>query len=226
MNFFAQVWTIAGKDLRSELRTKDSINAAFAFAIVVLILFSFAVDVAPERILEISGGLLWMVFAFSGALIFNRSFARDLANDCLDALIASPVSGAALYLGKALASFVLVLVIELLCFVIFGILYNISWARQFPWLLLVTVLATWAMAAVGTMFSALTVNLSLREIMLPMLVYPMLIPALMAAMLLTTQLVSGAPIGEENWIWVRVLVSFDIIFTSLALALVETVLVS
>lgn len=226
MLFFRQAWTIAAKDLRSELRTKESLNAALAFAVTILLLFSFAIDVEPERIREISGGLLWMVFAFAGALIFNRAFARDLANDCLDALLASPIPGAALFLGKCFASFLLVLTIELLCYPIFGILYSISWSQHFWMLVWVTVLATWAMAVIGTMFSTLTVNLSLREIMLPLLVYPMLIPALMSAMILTTQLVSGSPISNDNQIWLRVLGAFDIIFTALALLLVETVLVS
>lgn len=223
--FLRQAWTIAAKDLRSEFRTKESLNAAFAFAITILLLFSFAVDVDPDRIKEISGGLLWMVFAFAGALIFNRAFARDLANDCLDALLASPVPGAALFLGKTIASFTLVLAIEMLCYPVFGLLYNISWAQHFWTLTGVTVLATWAMSVIGTMFSTLCVNLSLREIMLPLLVYPVLIPALMGAMLLTTQLISGSPITADNQIWLRVLAAFDIIFTSLALLLVETVLV-
>ena len=225
MLFLRQAWTIAAKDLRSELRTKESLNAAFAFAVTILLLFSFAVDVDPDRIKEISGGLLWMVFAFAGALIFNRAFARDLANDCLDALLASPIPGAALFLGKTIASFTLVLAIEMLCYPVFGLLYNISWANHFWTLAGVTVLATWAMAVIGTMFSTLCVNLSLREIMLPLLVYPVLIPALMGAMLLTTQLISGQPISSDNQIWLRVLAAFDIIFTSLALLLVETVLV-
>lgn len=224
--FLSQAWVIAAKDLRAEFRTKETLNAALAFAVTILLLFSFAVDVDPERIREMSGGLLWMVFAFAGALLFNRAFARDLANDCLDALIASPVSGAALLLGKAFSSFVLVLLIELLCYPIFGLLYNVEWARQLPLLIGVTALATWAMAIIGAMFSALTVNLTLREIMLPLLVYPVLIPALMAAMLLTTHLIAeGTPIPSDLTIWIRVLIAFDIIFTALALTLVETVLV-
>jgi heme exporter protein B len=224
--FLRQAWIIAAKDLRAEFRTKETLNASLAFAVTILLLFSFAVDVDPERIQEICGGLLWMVFAFAGALLFNRAFSRDLANDCLDALIASPVPTAALLLGKAVSSFVLVFLIELLCYPVFGLLYNINWTRQLPLLLAVTALATWAMAIIGAMFSALTVNLSLREIMLPLLVYPVLIPALMAAMLLTTHLIGqGTPIPNELLIWVRVLAAFDIIFTALSLSLVEYVLV-
>src|SRR5512145_969618 len=104
MLFIRQTLTIAAKDLRSELRTKEALNASLSFALVILLLFSFAFDPTSDLTREISGGLLWLVFAFAGALILNRSFARELSNDCLHALIASPVPGAALYLGKCLAN--------------------------------------------------------------------------------------------------------------------------
>jgi heme exporter protein B len=224
LSFFELALTIAAKDLRSELRTKEALNAAVAFAIVVLVLFSFAIDRVSGEIREMSGGLLWLVFAFAGALILNRSFARELPNDCLDALLASPLSGASLFLGKALASFVLLLIVELVSLLAFGILYNLDWTRQPGLLAAVLLLGTWGMTVIGTVFSALTVNLRLRELMLPMLVYPMMIPALMAAMRLTTLLIAAEPVSNDDWIWFRLLIGFDIIFTSLALGLVEIVL--
>ncbi len=224
MRFLRQSLTVAAKDLRAELRTKEAMNASLSFALVILLLFSFAFDPTSDQTSEISGGLLWLVFAFAGALILNRSFSRELPNDCLDALIASPVSGAALFLGKALANTVLLLAIELVSLPVFGIFYDVRWTGQFWSLMLVIVLATWGITVVGTMFSALTVNLRLRELMLPMLVYPMIVPALMAAMQLTTTLLAGSPMADDL-IWLRLLVGFDIIFTVLALTMVETVLV-
>ncbi len=224
MRFFHQAMTVAMKDLRSEFRTKESLNASVSFALVILVLFSFAMDPTSDQMREMSGGLLWLVFAFAGALVLNRSFARELSNDCLDALVSSPVSGAALLIGKAVANFLLLLVVEAVCLPAFGILYDLNWSRQ-PWMLIaVLLLATWGMTIIGTMFSALTVNLRLRELMLPTLVYPMMIPALMAAMRLTTILIGGDTLAPGDWIWLRLLVGFDIIFTSLALALVEVVL--
>src|SRR6476646_11083628 len=130
MRVVRQVLTITAKDLRAELRTKEAINASLAFALVILIMFSFAFDPQEETTREISGGLLWIVFAFAGTLILNRSFARELPNDCLDALISAPISGAALFMGKALASFVLVLAVELVSLPVFGIFYNVKWAQQ------------------------------------------------------------------------------------------------
>src|SRR3954452_11822201 len=100
---------IARKDLAVELRTKESINAAGAFAIVILLLFSFAFDPGSEEVREIGGGLPWLGFAFAGALVFNRSFARELPNDCLDTLLASPLSAASLLVGKAVANFIMLL---------------------------------------------------------------------------------------------------------------------
>ncbi len=187
MGFWRQTLTILQKDLRAEMRSKEAINASFSFALVILLLFSFAFDPTADTTREISGGLLWIVFAFAGAMILNRSFARELPNDCLDALIASPIPGSALFLGKALANVLLLLAVEAVCFPVYGLFYNVRWAQRFWPLLLVVALGTWGIAVIGTVFSALTVNLRLREVMLPLLVYPMMIPCLMAAMKLTNQ---------------------------------------
>ena len=225
MNYVRSVVTIALKDLRSEIRSKEGINASLAFAMVVLLLLSFAFDPSAEQAREFSGGLLWLVYAFAGTLILNRSFARELGNDCLDALLASPVPSAALFLGKSAANWAILVCLNVACLPVFGVFYNINWTVQFPELLLVIALATWALTIIGTMFSALTVNLRLRELMLPILVYPMMIPALLGAIQLTTDLLSGKPISADNMLWLRLVAGFDIIFTALAMALVDTVLV-
>lgn len=216
---------IATKDLRSEWRTKEALNASGAFAIVILLLFSFAFDPGSESTREFGGGLLWLVFMFAGALIVNRTFARELPNDCLEVLISSPVPGAAIFLGKVWASFVLLILIELISLPVFGIFYNIVWWNQPGWLALVLVLTTWALSVVGTLFGALTVNLRLRELMLPMLLYPMLLPALMAAIRLTSLVLMNEPVAGEELVWLKLLIGFDIILTSLSLALVDFVLV-
>ncbi|HYP08509.1 MAG TPA: heme exporter protein CcmB, partial [Bryobacteraceae bacterium] len=131
MRFLRQSYTIAWKDLKSELRSKETLNASLSFAVVILLLFSFAFEPTSEALEEMSGGLLWIVFAFAGALVVNRSFARDLPNDCLDAVIASPISAAALFFGKAVANFALLMALELISLPVFGLFYNIDWTRQF-----------------------------------------------------------------------------------------------
>jgi heme exporter protein B len=225
VRFFQQVLVVTVKDLRAELRTKEAVNASLAFALVILIMFSFAFDPLEETTREISGGLLWIVFAFAGTLVLNRSFAREQPNDCLDALIAAPIPGAALFLGKALANYVLVLAVELVALPVFGIFYDVHWTSQFAQLMLVLLLGAWALTIVGTIFSALTVNIRLREVMLPMLTYPILVPALMGAMQLTAGLVNGKPISGDTISWLKMLIGFDVIFTAVSLVLVETVLV-
>jgi heme exporter protein B len=213
--------TIAGKDLRTEWRTKESLNAAVSFALVILVLFSFAFDLDRDERLAISGGLLWLVYSFAGALIVNRSFAREIPNDCLDVLISSPAPGWALFLGKVIAAFVLLMLVELISLPIFGLFYNIRWGSSFPVLFLVTALATWGITVVGTAFSAVTVNVRLRELMLPVLLYPVLIPILIAAMEMTTGLLNGDAVLSD----IRILIVFDVVFTSLGLYLIEFILV-
>lgn len=224
LDFLRQSLTIASKDLRSEIRSKETINASVSFALVILLLFSFAFDPTLEEISAMAGGLLWLVFAFAGALVVNRSFARDLPNDCLDALLASPISGSALFFGKTLANFVLLLALELVALPVFGIFYNVAWTRQFLPLMVVVLLATWGLSVVGTTFSAMTVNLRLRELMLPMLVYPIMIPCLLAAIELSAVLIAGKPVDPGLSFGFRMLIGFDVIYTALSLALVETVL--
>jgi heme exporter protein B len=224
MDWVRQVLVVVAKDLRAEIRTKEAVNAALAFAIMILVLFSFVFDPAEEETKMFAGGLLWIVFAFAGTLVLNRSFARELPNDCLDALIAAPISGAVLFLGKALANYLLVMAVELVALPVFGIFYYVRWYQHFWQMMLVLALGTWGVTIIGTIFSALTVNIRLREVMLPMLTYPMLIPALMAAMQLTVDLVNGKTIGQDS-VWLKLLISFDILYTAASLTLVEIILV-
>jgi heme exporter protein B len=114
---------------------------------------------------------------------------------------------------------------ELVSLPVFSVFYNVRWMGQYGWLALVFLLGTWAITVIGTMTSALTVNIRLREVMLPMLTYPILVPALLGAMQLSMQLMAGNPIGPENESWLKMLIGFDVIYTAVSLVLVETVLV-
>lgn len=226
MSGLAYALAIARKDLAIEFRTKESLNAAGAFSIVILLLFSFAFDPASDTISEMAGGLLWLVFAFAGALIFNRGFARELPNECLDALMASPVPAASLLVGKAITSLVLLIIVELVSLFVFGIFYNMNWWQHGFELFVVLALTTWGISIVGAVFGALTVNLRLRELMLPVLIYPLLIPLLMAAIELTSALLNNEPLTPEVLIWGRVLLVFDIVFTGLSVLLAEAILLN
>ena len=226
MKLLLQAFSIAKKDLAIELRTKESLNAAGAFAVVILLLFSFAFDPDANATRELGGGLLWLVFAFAGALVFNRGFARELPNECLDTLLSSALSSASLLLGKALANLAMLIAVEFVSMIVFGIFYNVRWWLRPLELTAVCVLATWGISVVGAVFGALTVNLRLRELMLPVIIYPLLIPLLIAAIEITNALFANQPLSAYELLWGRVLLVFDIVFTALAMALAETILVN
>src|SRR5436309_1429154 len=157
MTVLRQALSVAHKDLAIELRTKESLNAAGAFAVAILLLFSFVFDPFADMVRDMSGGLLWLVFSFSGALVFNRGFSRELPNECLDALLSSPLSPASLLLGKAAGIFVTLLAVELVSLGVFGIFYNTRWWLRPVELSAIFVLATWGISVIGAVFGALTV---------------------------------------------------------------------
>ena len=223
-DFFHKSWAIAAKDLRTELRNREVINAAAAFALVVLLLFSFAFDpITNPDARDMAGGLLWIVYSFAGILVLNRSFARETANDCLSALVAAPVPGSALFCGKTLANWVLLLTLELVSLPMFSVFYDIRWTGNVPLLLLVLALGALALTVVGVMFGAATANNRLRELMLPLLVFPLTLPALMACVELTPLVLTGQPLGDSV-IWLKLLIVFDVIFALLGANLLEFVL--
>ena len=226
MRFVRQALSVARKDLTVEFRTKESLNAAAALAISILLLLSFVVDPFAEMMRDMAGGLLWITFAFAGALVFNRGFSRELRNECLDTLLASPLSPSSLMIGKAVAIFLTLLVVEVVGLAVFGIFYNVRWWLRPIELAALCTLATWGISIVGAVFGALTVNLRLRELMLPVIIYPLLIPLLIGAIEITNTLLANQPLTGYEWLWGRVIVVFNIIFTALALALAETILVN
>jgi heme exporter protein B len=221
-----QALSIARKDLSIELRTKESLNASAAFAISILVLFSFAFDAVLTDTNDLAAGLLWLVFAFAGALVFNRGFARELPNECLDALLASQLSAASLIIGKALANLAMLLIVEVISLLVLGLFFNVHWMGH-PFLLAILfVVATWGISVLGAVFGALTVNLRLRELMLPVIIYPVLVPLLIAAIEITITLFSSQPISSTDLEWGKMLVIFDVVFTALAVFLADTILVN
>jgi heme exporter protein B len=220
-----QVATIAMKDVRAELRTKEAINASLAFALMILLLFSYTFDPEQEMMRQVSGGLLWIVFAFAGTLTLNRSFARELPNDCLDALIAAPIPGSALFLGKCFASFVLVLAVELVSLPVFGIFYNVHWTPQFPALFWRTPAGNLGAHRHRHHFQrAHGEHQAARS------------HAADAHLPHPDARADGGhapdhPAGQrpadpdDDMAWLKMLIGFDVVFTAVSLALVETVLV-
>lgn len=184
---------VLGKELRAELRTRELVTTTLVFAVMVVVLFSFAFDPTVEDARRYGPGLLWLALLFAGSLMLHPSFARELANDTLDALRLAPVPAFALFLGKALANFVFLAVTEALLVPVFAVLYNVPVLGVLPQLVLVLALGTLGLVVVGTAFSAIAAQARMRELLLPLLLLPLLVPVLLAAVEATAALLAAAP---------------------------------
>ncbi|MGH9778039.1 MAG: heme exporter protein CcmB [Candidatus Acidiferrales bacterium] len=202
------------KDLLAEWRTKDVSTAIFLFGLTIAVSFAFAFEPTPDEARVIAGGLLWLGFLFSAVLGLNRGFARETANNCLEALRLAPADPGSLYLGKLLSNVLLLLAAELVLLPVFGLFFNLALWERPGWLLLILLLGTWGVAALGTLFSAVSANTRMQELMLPLLLLPLTVPVLVAAVDLTTILLFDRPMSEGA-LQFRLLAGFDIIFTLL-----------
>ena len=224
LTFWGASYAILKKDLRAEFRTKEVFNSALVFALVVIVIFSMAFEPSSQEAADLSGGLLWIAFAFSAVLALSRTFAREVPNDCLLGLQIAPISAAAIYTGKLLGNLIFLFLLELILLPVFAVFYNLRlWSRG-GWLLTIVLLGSWGLAAVGTSFSAIATNVRLRELMLPVLLFPIEIPLLLSLVQGTTLIIRGGDSMDDAWIWLRLCLGFDVIFTTLSLFLFEYVL--
>ena len=208
-DFLSPILTLAWKDILLELRTKEIITSMLVFAVLAVIIFNFAFDPTPAVLALVVPGILWVAFTFAGILGFNRSFILEKDRGSLDGLLLCPVSRDVIYLGKLAGTFLFMLAMEALLFPIFAVLYNVS--LWIPGLFLVTALATLGFATVGTLFSAMAVNTRSREIMLPLLLLPVIVPVIIAAVEATAALLGGATLADLGRWW-TLLLAFDVIF--------------
>ena len=203
------VGLILWKDILLELRSKDIILSVAVFGLLVVIVFSFALNVTPRLVTQLAPGILWVAFAFAGILAMNRAFVREKEQGGLEGLLLTPVSRDAIFLGKVLAIFIFMLVVEFLLLPVFAVMLGFS---AFSFMLLLTiVLATLGFATVGTLFSAIAVQTRSREIMLPVLFFPIVLPVIIAAVEASTQAIggdSGVGIGR----WLPLIGVFDALF--------------
>ena len=210
-----------GKDLRLEWRSKDSLNAMLFLGLLIVVLFSLAFDPTRAMSREIAGGVLCAAILFATTSSLNQAWARELRGGVLDAQRMSPAAPSALLLGKSLASFLFVSAVELVLAPLFTIFYNLD-ARGDGWLLLLLLpLGTWALVGNGVFFAALSLRARSRDLLLPLLLFPIFIPALLA-------MTSGAAAiftGESDPVlWIKLLAGYDVIFTTAAVLLFGVVL--
>jgi len=209
------------KDLRLEWRSKDAINSMLFFSLLVVVVFSFSFDPSAEESRQIAGGLVWVAFLFAAVVALNQTWARELRNQVLDAYRVSPAPANSLFIAKTLGNFIFVSVLEALMTPLFIIFYRLRAVGPAWQLLLVAAFGTWALVVNGTFFAAMSIRTRSREIMLPLLLFPISIPAVQSMVEATRILLAGD--GSARF-WIVLLLTYDVVFTTACLALFETIL--
>ena len=189
---------LLAKELRLEFRTRELLNSTVVFALVVVVLFSFAFEPTAAESRRYGPGLLWIAFLFAGSLMLHPSFAREQSNDTLDALRMAPISAFAILLGKMLANFVFLSLAEVVIVPVFAVLYNVSLADVAGRLAVVLMLGTVGLVVTGTVFSAISAHARMRELLLPLLLFPILSPLLIAAVEATASLLAEQPVARPH----------------------------
>jgi heme exporter protein B len=214
---------ILAKDLRLEWRNRETLASVCVFGILVVFLFNFAFEPGREETLRLLPGLLWISFAFAGVLCFNRSFAVERENSCLEGMARAPVDPGLIYLGKMLANLLFLSIAE--CVIVFAVSlwYNFSFVPSFRWFALITFLGTLGYVAVGTTFGAIAANTHMREVMLPVLQFPVAAPVLIAGIEASTGALKGDPPSSYAG-WIKLAAGFAVIFNVLSYLLFEYVL--
>ena len=207
--YFGAVWAIVRKDVMLELRTKDFVVSVFVFSLLVIVIFSFAIEPTPQVVERVAPGVLWTAFIFGGVLGLTRSFALERDGGNLRGLLLAPVPRDAIYFGKMVASFLFMMVVELLVFPVFVVIFDLPLPH--PAFVLALVLATLGISAVGTLFAAMAVNTRAREVMLPLLFLPAVVPVVVGAVEASSAALGGGDPGEVLR-WLPLLAAYDAVF--------------
>jgi len=209
MNFLAKVLTIVWKDVLAELRTREMFSSMFVFSLLLVVIFNFSFELRVDNMAKVAPGVLWVTFAFASTLELNRSLSLEMENDCLEGLFLAPMDRSVIYFGKMLGNLIFISIIEALMLPIFSVLFELNLIQ--PSLLLTIFLGTAGIAAVGTLLSAIAVNTRAREVMLPVLLFPIILPVVISAVRVTGGILDGLPLADLAH-WLRFLIAFDIIF--------------
>ena len=208
MSFIGKVWAIVRKDLALERRSREMLSSMLIFALIVILVFSFSFELRVDRMSQVAPGVLWVALTFAGMLGLARSFVLERDQGCLDGLLLCPVDRSAIYLGKMLSNLLFIsttgVIILPLCFALFNLPFKLL-------LLPIILLGIVGFSSVGTLVSAMTVHARAREVMLPILLFPIVLPAIIAAVKLTGGILDGQAWSEMRQ-WLQLLVGFDVIF--------------
>lgn len=223
MNFLRCIAAIASKDLLSEFRRRETFNTLLFFGVLIVFLFSFAMGPNPEILKQLAPGLLWLVVIFSSVLALERSFQSEVEEGCLDRLILYAASPRALFLGKLLTNLLFILTVQMIVLLLMIVLFDLGSPAEPRDLAATMLLGDLGVATLGTFYSALITKMKARQAMLPLLLFPMLIPLLLASVY-ATQYALGGGLFNPATPWVPMLLIFDAVFLSASLLTVETLL--
>ncbi len=225
MALLRQTLLLLWKDLLLELRRRDTLLTMFFFGTLLLFLFNFAFDLAPDRVAEMAPALLWLAFLFTGTLGLAQLFQAERENHCLDALLLSPLDRGALFLAKTCFNLLLMLLVEVVVMPLFWILFNLHTWNLLPLLFLVTLLGTVGFCALGTIMSAITLRARARELLLPLVLFPLMIPVVLATIRCMEEIMRTGGLGDASS-WLRLLLGFDVIFVTLGILIFDQVVES
>jgi heme exporter protein B len=207
------VAAIAWKDLAAEFRSRELLSAMLVFALVVIVIFNFALELDIQTRRSVTAGVLWVTFAFAGTLGLNRSMAVEKDRGCLDGLLLAPVDRSAIYFGKMISNLAFMLIVVAIVLPIYSVLYNVNLFQ--PGLLLVILLGSIGYIAVGTLLAAMAVQTRTRDVLLPILLFPVVLPVLISAVKASGGFLQGLPVSEIMP-WLNILLVYDVIFIAIA----------
>lgn len=219
-DFARAVLAIARKDLTAELRSRELFSAMLVFALLVIVVFNFALELEPTIRDRVTPGILWTTFAFAGTLGLNRSMAVEKDRGCLDGLLLAPVDRSTIYFGKMLSNLAFMLLVEVIVLPVYSLLYNVNLFH--PGLLATILLGSIGYIAVGTLLSAMAVQARTRDVLLPILLFPVVLPVIIAAVKASSGFLQALDVAEIMP-WLSALIGYDIIFTALAYMLFDYV---
>jgi heme exporter protein B len=211
--FFGAIGAIIWKDLAAELRSRELLSAMLVFALLVILIFNFALELDPGTRRVATAGILWATFAFAGTLGLNRSMAVEKDRGCLDGLLLAPVDRSAIYFGKTISNLAFMLIIEVVVLPVYSVLYNTNLFN--PGLIVVILLGSVGYVAVGTLLSSMAVQTRTRDVMLPILLFPVVIPILIAAVKASSGFLQGMAL-TDIMPYINLLIVYDVIFIAAA----------
>ena len=223
MTFVRRTWAVVWKDVLVERRSKETVNAVLFFSVLLIFVFEFTLGGDRERLVAVLPGLLWLGVLLAALLGLGRSFVLERENDCWEALLLTPGDKSAVYVGKLVANLLLMALVEMIVLTLFTLFMNVEIGRAMPGLLLVLGLGSLGIAAVGTLFGAMTAHVRARELLFPVLLLPVLIPVVLAIVKSTEALLGGEPLGHVAH-WLKLLVAADVIYVAAGLLTFDVLL--